>query len=94
MDEPERKPTMPPQMREASTADLLAEAALRLPVGARAALAARLLDSLDEQPLEDVAEVERAWDEEIRRRLEALRSGRMKTRPVDEFLAELEGRIR
>jgi putative addiction module component (TIGR02574 family) len=94
MDEPERKPIMPPQTREASTADVLEEAALRLPVEARAALAARLLDSLDERPLQDLAEVERAWDEAIRRRVEDLRSGRAKTRPVEEFLAELEDRTR
>lgn len=85
---------MPRHMPDASTADLLAAAALQLPLDARAALAARLIESLDERPLEDAAEVERAWEVEIGRRLEDLRAGRMKTRPVEEFLAELEERTR
>lgn len=94
MTEPERKPPVPPLMRDASTADLLEEAALQLPLDARAALAARLLDSLGDRPLEDAAEVERAWEVEIGRRLEDFRAGRMKTRPVEDLLAELEARLR
>jgi putative addiction module component (TIGR02574 family) len=60
-------------------------AALALPRADRAALAARLLDSLDEG-----AESSTAWEAELGRRVDALRSGRSKTRPVEEFLAELE----
>lgn len=49
-------------------------AALRLPADARAAVVAELIDSLDdaEQAPEDV---EAAWGEEIRQRLEAVDAG-------------------
>jgi putative addiction module component (TIGR02574 family) len=63
-------------------------AALDLPTAERAQLAARLLSSLDGD-----AAVERAWDEEIRCRFAALRSGRMKTRPVEESFEDLEHRL-
>jgi putative addiction module component (TIGR02574 family) len=52
------------------------EEALRLPVEARAAIAGRLLESLDETIDED-AEV--AWSKEIARRVEDLESGRATT---------------
>lgn len=89
MTEPERKPPVPPQMLDVPAADQIEQAALQLPPDARAALAVRLLDSLD--PRSSVSE---GWDEELRRRVEAVRSGRAKTRPVEEFLAELEERTR
>ena len=53
------------------------EDALRLPERARAALAAQLIDSLD--PVAD-ADVEAAWAEEIRGRVEELDRGEI--RPV------------
>lgn len=46
--------------------------ALELPPEQRAELAGRLIESLDPLPEEDVQE---AWSEEIRRRLESLHSG-------------------
>lgn len=46
--------------------------ALELPPEQRAELAGRLIESLDPLPEEDVEE---AWSEEIRRRLESLHSG-------------------
>jgi putative addiction module component (TIGR02574 family) len=54
------------------------EGALRLPKSARAALAARLLESLDTEVDEDAEE---AWDAEIARRLEEIDSGRVKMVP-------------
>ena len=53
----------------------LETAALDLPVRERAALAHRLIASLDEGPDEDPTEVELAWEEEIRRRLASHRAG-------------------
>ena len=53
---------------------VLAEA-LRLPAKARAVIATRLLDSLDEDEGDDAAEVERAWTAEIARRQHELSSG-------------------
>ncbi|MGE0707385.1 MAG: addiction module protein [Planctomycetota bacterium] len=48
--------------------------ALRLPTKERAALAAELLASLDEEP-EPQEEVDAAWGAEIQRRLERVRAG-------------------
>ncbi len=60
-------------------------AALALPLGERAALAQRLLESLDED-----AEIEAAWDIEIERRVMAIERGDMATVP----LAEVADRLR
>jgi putative addiction module component (TIGR02574 family) len=49
-------------------------AALRLPAEARAAVAAELIQSLDE-PEDPVEEVEAAWADEIRRRLDEVDAG-------------------
>jgi len=57
------------------------EGALRLPKSARAALAARLLESLDSEIDEDAEE---AWDAEIGRRLDEIDSGRVKMVPWSE----------
>jgi len=56
----------------------LLEQALQLPAEARAALAAELIESLDEQVDSDA---EAVWAEEIRRRVELLRSGQATTIP-------------
>jgi putative addiction module component (TIGR02574 family) len=58
--------------------DFLAEA-LRLPAAARAALAAELIRSLDDD--EPAPEVEAAWGDEIRRRLAEIDAGRADTVP-------------
>jgi putative addiction module component (TIGR02574 family) len=54
------------------------EAALKLPVEARAAIAGSLIESLDEEVDENVEE---AWAEEIARRIQDLDSGKVKTIP-------------
>lgn len=77
-----------PQRVDPRTEDIEA-AALALSRADRAALAARLLDSLYEG-----TESSAAWDAELGRRVDALRSGRSKTRPVEEFLTELEELMR
>ena len=67
--------------------------ALVLDENDRAALAERLLDSLDLDgggPV-DEAEIERAWTKESVRRLEELRSGRVKAVPADEVHAGSAG---
>lgn len=63
--------------------------ARELPREDRAGLAEALIQSLD-----DEAEVERAWEEEIRRRLEELRNGTVETIPVEKVLAELEDLVK
>jgi putative addiction module component (TIGR02574 family) len=52
--------------------------ALRLPPAARAELARSLIRSLEDEPDPDA---EKAWAQEIRRRLEDLESGRVKPIP-------------
>ena len=61
-------------------ADLLA-AALRLPEDAREELADRLYESLGPPGAGDV---DAAWAEEIKRRIDDLESGREKAIPLDE----------
>ena len=58
-------------------------AALRLPVQARAAVAAELIDSLDDIDTAE-ADVEAAWSEEIRQRLEDVDAGRVTPIPWPE----------
>ena len=67
---------------------------LELPLRERARLAHRLLVSLDEESEEDPAEVERAWAEEIRRRVDELDAGTAELIPADEVFAELRARPR
>ncbi len=62
---------------------VLAEA-LRLPSSSRAAIAGRLLRSLDEEDDEDPAEVQAAWTTEIDRRRRELATGAVKPMTRDE----------
>ena len=59
---------------------------LRLPAEARAALAAKLIDSLDSDVDEDA---EDQWGEEIERRLAEIDSGRVVTIPWSEVRASI-----
>lgn len=69
--------------------DVFAEA-LELPVKRRARLARELLVSLDDGPVEDPAEVERTWAEEIRRRVDEIKAGTAKTVPWSTVAREIE----
>lgn len=62
--------------------------AMELSTRDRAALAHRLIVSLDEGPEDDPTEVELAWEEEIRRRLDAYRRGETKAVPAEEVFAK------
>jgi len=66
--------------------------ALALSSAERAQLAKSLLVSLDDETGDDPAEVERAWDEEIRRRVAELDAGTAELIPVEEVFAELRSR--
>ncbi len=72
----------------ATPADDLESAALALPAAERARLADRLLASLAED-----GEVEEAWAEEIRRRLEAYRNGKIESVPARQVIEELRARL-
>jgi putative addiction module component (TIGR02574 family) len=68
------------------TVEEIAEAALQLPGEARALLADRLVESLD--PAEE-EELRALWVAEAQRRLEEVRSGRVRTIPAEEALARV-----
>lgn len=53
----------------------VASEALELPIDQRAALAHRLIASLDSEMEEDPTAIELAWEEEIRRRVDEYRTG-------------------
>ncbi len=63
----------------------LLKRALTLPVDERAALANTLLDSLESTD----ESVQEAWDEEVARRIEALKAGEAVTVPWEELHREL-----
>jgi putative addiction module component (TIGR02574 family) len=68
------------------------EEALTLRIEDRALVAIELIDSLDPSAASDV-DVEKAWAVEIRRRVEELRSGKVKTIPWEEVRERLLERI-
>lgn len=68
--------------------------ALELSAVERAQLAHRLIVSLDDDVEDDPAEVERAWADEIRRRLEEIDAGTAELVPAEEVFAELRSRPR
>lgn len=70
----------------------LLERALRLTMQERGLLIDRLLESLDDEPAEEG--VEAAWADEIKRRVDDIRSGRVKTIPGEQVLRELAKRFR
>ena len=65
----------------------LLEKALALSAQDRDVLIHRLIASLDDEPAEEG--VEAAWDEEIKRRVDDIRLGRVKTIPGEQVLQEL-----
>lgn len=69
----------------------LAREALRMDVQSRAALAKRLLDSLDELTPE---EYERLWIEEAARRYQQLKAGTAGSIASEELFARLDARPR
>ena len=57
----------------------------------RARLAHVILLSLEHEPFEEPEAVEAAWAKEIERRVEDVRTGRVKTIPGEEVFREIEG---
>ena len=68
--------------------EAITAAALALPERQRADLLARLMDSLNVLP---VADDDQAWDTEIARRLEEVRSGKQKGIPWEEARKQIFG---
>jgi putative addiction module component (TIGR02574 family) len=65
------------------------EEALRLPAEARAAIAGRLIESLDDSVDEDA---EASWSKEIARRIDDLDKGKIKTVPWSVARRQILGR--
>ena len=63
------------------------EKALALSVQERGLLIDRLVETLDNEPAEEG--VEAAWDDEIKRRLDDIHTGRVKTIPGEQVLQGL-----
>jgi putative addiction module component (TIGR02574 family) len=77
---------MTPQVSE------LLEKALTLSTEERRLLVSRIGETLDDDPVEEG--VEMAWDEEIKRRVDDIRSGRVKTVPGEQLRERLNTRLR
>jgi putative addiction module component (TIGR02574 family) len=77
---------MTPQVSE------LLEKALTLSTQERGLLIDRLVETLDNEPAEEG--VEAAWSEEIKRRVDDIRSGRVKMIPGEQVLGRLKARLR
>ena len=71
----------------------LLEKALALSIKDRSVLISRLMQSLDDEDAPEEG-VEAAWDEEIRRRIDDIRSGRVKTIPGEQVLGRLKARLK
>jgi putative addiction module component (TIGR02574 family) len=69
--------------------DKLEAEALKLAPGERAALAQRLLASLEED-----AEIEEAWAVEIERRIAEVESGAVQVIPIEEALARVRASLK
>ena len=69
--------------------EILESEALKLTIGERAALAQRLLASLDED-----AEIEDAWAAEIERRIADVESGAVQVIPIAEALAQVRAALK
>jgi putative addiction module component (TIGR02574 family) len=76
-----------------SRAQELLREALTLPVEERADVAAELLASLDEAPVENAAEVEAAWAREIERRARRVMSGESTGEPWEDVRARVVQRL-
>jgi hypothetical protein len=70
----------------------LAKDALELPPTQRLTLA-RILLELTEEDVDYFPQVEAAWDEEICRRMKAVRAGAARARSFDQVFADLDHRF-
>jgi len=75
-----------------ATLEKVAEDALSLPARDRAALTRILIQALDAGPVEDAAEVEAAWQDEVEKRVDEIDSGQAKTIPAEEVFSKLRAK--
>ena len=75
-------------------AEQVLDQALLLSIDERSMIARLLYESIaDEEDDEDPAEVEAAWAEEIKRRVDEIRSGAVEGIPAEEVFAEMRARF-
>ena len=74
----------------ATELEKVVEQALSLPGPERLSVARRILESVEPQANEDV---ERAWEEEILKRVEKIDSGTAKFRPWEEIKKDFDSRF-
>ena len=75
-----------------ATLEKVTEEALNLSASDRAALTKILIQALDDEPAEDAAEVQQAWQVEVEKRVDEILSGRVKTIPAEEVFAKLRAK--
>jgi len=75
------------------TREALLQEALKLPPTERADVAAALLASLDEEPADNLEEVEKAWAAEIERRARRVLAGESAGVPWEQVRRRIEGRL-
>jgi putative addiction module component (TIGR02574 family) len=75
-----------------ATLEQVAAEALNLSLPDRSALAKALIQTLDVEPVENLAEVESAWQMEVEKRVDEILSGRVKTIPAENVFAELRAK--
>jgi putative addiction module component (TIGR02574 family) len=55
---------------------------------------ARIMIDLSEDKVESLAEIDQAWDEEIERRIDEMRSGKVKGVPLKDVKRRIESKLR
>ena len=75
-----------------ATLEQVAEEAMSLSLTDRSALTRILIQTLDPGPVEDSAEVEKAWQVEVEKRVDDYLSGRAKAIPAEEVFAKIRAK--
>jgi putative addiction module component (TIGR02574 family) len=75
-----------------ATLEQVAEEALNLSLPDRSALTRILIQTLDPSPAEDAAEVEKAWQIEVEKRVDDFFFGRARTIPAEEVFAKIRAK--
>jgi putative addiction module component (TIGR02574 family) len=74
--------------------DEIASEVEKLPLAKREELLHRLTVLTDADPAASQDEIDAAWEQELKRRIDEVDSGKVKMIPADEVFAELEARRR
>ena len=75
-----------------ATLEQVTQEAMALTSDERSELTRALIQSLEQDPEEDIAAVDQAWGKEIARRVEEIESGKVKGIPAEEVFAKLRSK--